>query len=135
MARYRSAPAVAATHRTVVGPCLRKRPSRSALGGIRRPPVEEPLATHRGESPNGQIDLLDSSIPFTLDELRRLYADRADYETRCVGAPEALVATGVILSDDAEAVLAQARNAWPWPVSTVVTPSCPESVTACRSCG
>jgi hypothetical protein len=85
----------------------------NALGGIRWPHVEAPLATHRGESPNGQIDLLGSSIPFPLDEVRRLYADRADYETRCAAAVEALVATGVILSDDADTVLVAARNEWP----------------------
>jgi Alpha/beta hydrolase domain len=84
----------------------------NALGGIRWPHVEVPLATHRGESPRGQIDLLGSSIPFSSDEVRRLYAGRSDYHTRCAAAVEALVATGVILPDDAEAVLVAARNEW-----------------------
>lgn len=84
----------------------------NAVGGIRWPHLEVPLATHRGESPDGQIDLLGSSTRFPPGEVRRLYPDRADYEKRCVAAVETLVATGVILSDDAEAVLQAARNEW-----------------------
>jgi hypothetical protein len=84
----------------------------NALGGIRWPHVVAPLATHRGESPRGRIDLLGSSIPFTPDEISRLYADRAEYEARCAGAVATLVATGAILADDADKVLAAARNLW-----------------------
>jgi hypothetical protein len=84
----------------------------NALGGIRWPHLEAPMATHRGESPVGRIDLMGSSVPFPEDDVRRLYADRADYDARCAAAVESLVATGVVLSDDAEGVLAAARDEW-----------------------
>jgi hypothetical protein len=71
----------------------------NAMAAIRRARVEVPRATLCGE--------------FPLDEVRRLYADRADCETPCAAAIEARGATGVIRTDDADAVLVAARNEWP----------------------
>ena len=70
----------------------------NAMAAIRRARGEGPRATH--------------CAGFLLDEVRRLYADRADYETLCAAAVEARGATGVILTDDADAVLVAARNEW-----------------------
>lgn len=86
-----------------------------AVGGIRLPQVEVPLATNsaipRGD---GIFALLGGSCdPFPADEVQALYGSRAAYLDRFEAAAERAVAAGVLLPRDVAALLEEAGGLWP----------------------
>ena len=84
----------------------------NALGGIRWPDLEAPLATHRGEpEPGGFPFSLGLSTPFPEEKVRALYPDHAAWFAKYKAAVEHLVDTEVILPDDAAEMLARAASA------------------------
>jgi hypothetical protein len=75
----------------------------NALGGIRWPDLEAPLGTHIGEcSPTGFANLNGSTSMFDADTVRALYGDKETWVKRYSKAVDDLVASGVVLPDDAE---------------------------------
>jgi hypothetical protein len=90
-------------------PALPRDEHGNARGGIRWPDLEAPLGTHVGESPaEGFANLMGSSTPFPAEKVRALYRDRDAWFARYRAATAQLVATEVVLPDDAEAMLARA---------------------------
>jgi len=103
----------------------------NALGGIRHPMVDAPLATHTGwslrASGYGEGDLFTiqgSMIPFALTEAERQrasdprpsvearYASRDVWATRLAAATDRLVAERLLLPEDGDRLLAAARESW-----------------------
>ena len=83
----------------------------NALGGIRWPDVEAPLATHVGENLTDNIaNVGGSSTPFPPEKVRALYPDHATWYRKYEAAVEQLVADQVVLPDDAAAMLARAAE-------------------------
>jgi len=80
----------------------------NALGGIRTPPVDVPVATLSGEpgpSPSVLCSLLGSTTPFSDARLAELYPTRADYEQRFAESADATIAAGFGLDDDRDALM------------------------------
>ena len=77
----------------------------NAVGGIRWPHVAVPLGTHRAEPPSeGRADLMGSTTAFDPEKVRRLYGTLEQYQKRFADAVDELVATGVVLPEDADSV-------------------------------
>jgi hypothetical protein len=105
-------PSVAPIELTGSPPALRRDEHGIAVGGLRLPQVEVPVATLLGTN-DGEpmVQLVGSSLPFTADKLRQLYPDRGEYTKRFRAAADAAVAAGYLLPRDAEAMVAQAEAA------------------------
>ena len=103
----------------------------NALGGIRHPMVDAPLATHTGwslrASGYGEGDLFTiqgSMVPFATTEAERQragdprpsvearYASRDVWATRLAAATDRLVADRLLLPEDGDRLLAAARESW-----------------------
>jgi len=77
----------------------------NAVGGIRWPHVVVPLGTHRAEPPSeGRADLMGTTTAFDPEKVRKLYGTLEEYEKRFANAVVDLVATGVVLPEDADSV-------------------------------
>lgn len=78
----------------------------NALGGIRTPQVDVPVAVVSGLGQSGEsfCGLFGSTRPFSTDELAALYTDRADFTARWNEAVERAEAAGTLLPEDAEAL-------------------------------
>ncbi len=77
----------------------------NALGGIRWPHVVVPLGIHRAEPPSGgRADLMGTTTAFDPEKVRSLYGSREEYEKRFAEAVTDVVATGVVLPEDADSV-------------------------------
>jgi hypothetical protein len=103
----------------------------NALGGIRHPLLDAPLATHAGWSlraagfAEGELFTVQGSmIPFaaTEDERQRIddprpslearYSSREAWATQLAAATERLVAERLLLQEDADRLIAAARESW-----------------------
>jgi len=83
-----------------------------ALGGIRTPPVDVPVAVLSGvpgPSPSLLCILLGSTTPFSTERLAALYTSREDYEQRYATATDDVIDAGFVLEDDRGALLAYAE--------------------------
>ncbi len=83
----------------------------NALGGIRLPPIDVPVASYRSDICNlGGI-----TIPFGAQKLQRLYPTHADYYCQMQAATVASVADGYMLAIDGEDLMRrveQVSNRW-----------------------
>lgn len=83
----------------------------NALGGIRLPPIEVPVASYRSDLCNlGGI-----TIPFTALQLQQRYPTHADYFCRMKAATERSLAEGFLLPEDAADLMQrveQSANRW-----------------------
>jgi hypothetical protein len=89
-------------------PQIRRNADGIALGGIRTPPVDVPVAALSGApGPNPAIIciLLGSTTPFSAARLAQLYPSRAVYEQRYKEATDAAIDAGYVLRDDRTALL------------------------------
>ena len=80
-----------------------------ALGGIRTPPVDVPVATLSGApgpNPSTICLLLGSTKPFTAARLAQLYPSRADYLQRYDADADKTIKAGFVLPQDRAALLA-----------------------------
>jgi len=103
----------------------------NALGGLRHPLLEAPLATHTGWSLRatgyGEGDLFTiqgSMIPFAATEaerqrvgdprlsLERRYGSRDAWAVRLAEAADRLVAERLLLAEDGDRLVAAARESW-----------------------
>jgi hypothetical protein len=83
----------------------------NARGGIRLPELAMPTATYQGVAMGtGRLPLFGAATPFTDDELRARYPDRATYERGWNDAVDALVATGALRPEDTPAMRARAAD-------------------------
>jgi len=83
-----------------------------ALGGIRTPPVDVPVAAVSGvpgPNPSTICLLLGSTKPFAADRLAQLYPSRAKYLQRYKAAVDATIKAGFALPEDRAALLAFAE--------------------------
>ncbi len=93
-------------------PAFARDPHGNAVGGIRMPDLEAPLATHRSEAePGGGPFGLGHTTPFPAEKVRSLYPDQAAWYAKYEAAVKHLVETKAILPDDAESLLFYARAA------------------------
>ncbi|MET0628642.1 MAG: alpha/beta hydrolase domain-containing protein [Acidimicrobiia bacterium] len=80
----------------------------NARGGIRLPEIAAPIAEYRGMAfGTGRAPLFGSARPFSDDEVRSLYRDRAAYVAQWRDAVDALVESGAVRPDDASAMKAR----------------------------
>jgi alpha/beta hydrolase family protein len=80
-----------------------------ALGGIRTPPVDAPVATLSGApSPNPTTIclLVGSTKPFTAAQLARLYPTRTDYVSKYGAFADSAIKAGFVLQADRPALIA-----------------------------
>ncbi|HET9730528.1 MAG TPA: alpha/beta hydrolase domain-containing protein, partial [Acidimicrobiia bacterium] len=80
-----------------------------ALGGIRTPPVDVPVAavsSVAGPNPSIICLLLGSAKPFSVARLAQLYPSRADYLRKFTADVDATIKAGFALQDDRAALLA-----------------------------
>ncbi len=83
----------------------------NALGGIRTPQVDVPVATLSGEASEGgsvACLLMGSTTPLTADRLGELYPSPDDYSDAYAEAADAAIESGFVLEDDRDALLADA---------------------------
>jgi len=86
-----------------------------ARGGIRLPQVEAPIARNSAVPRTADIFgiLEGSSEPFSPDEIRQLYADKATFLSRFRTAAERAVEAGVLMPRDVGPLLEEASDNWP----------------------
>jgi hypothetical protein len=84
-----------------------------AVGGIRTPPVDVPVATLSGQpgpNPSTICLLLGSTTPLPDARLRELYPSRADYQQRFEQGADAAVEAGFLLDEDRDALIDYAES-------------------------
>ncbi|MBL7495841.1 hypothetical protein I6A84_38075 [Frankia sp. CNm7] len=99
---------------TTAAPTIRRDADGIALGGVRTPPVEVPVAALSGvPGPNPAVIclLLGSTKPFGADRLAALYPSRDDYQRRYDAATAATITAGFVLAEDRAALAAYAQPA------------------------
>jgi hypothetical protein len=86
-----------------------------ALGGIRLPQVEVPLAHNSAiqRTPDVFARLVGSHEAFSVETMRQLYGDRDDYLARYEEAAEEAAAASVILARDIEPLITEAATKVP----------------------
>jgi hypothetical protein len=80
-----------------------------ALGGIRTPPVDVPVAVLSGvpgPKPGLLCLLLGSTTPLPAERLAELYSSPEDYEQRYDAAADEVIGAGFVLAEDRDALLA-----------------------------
>lgn len=85
------------------GPRLLRDPHGNALGGVRTPHVDVPIARLTGDGQTGSLfcALFGSTVPFDSAKLATLYPNRAAYLDAFHAAADAAVAAGFVLAPDA----------------------------------
>jgi hypothetical protein len=78
----------------------------NALGGVRTPPVDVPVATLTGEV----TPLIGNTTPFTVEELVERYGTEGSYLDAFAAAIETAVSTGFILEEDVDELRAEAGS-------------------------
>ena len=94
-------------------PAIRRDALGNAIGGIRLPELEAPVAEYRGRddtAPGGLGALYGWMRPFTRAELQSLYASRDVYAKTYADAVDRLVASGALRPDDAPAMKAHGEE-------------------------
>ena len=95
------------------GVVIRRDERGNALGGLRTPPVDVPIAALSGEPRPGASALcssLGSTTPFDEATFRELYPTHEAYLDTYRTALDATVAAGFILPPEADAMLAEAAS-------------------------
>lgn len=92
---------------------LRRDADGNALGGIRTPAVDAPVAAHSGESAGDEIifQLFGSTIPFTPEQLAARYPTHEDYVTAVTASADAAVAARFLLPEDRDRLIEEAEAA------------------------
>ncbi len=82
-----------------------------AIGGVRTPAVDAPVATHSGESAGDEIifQLFGSTVPFTPEQLQARYPRQEDYVAAVTISADAAVAARFLLPDDRDRIVEEAR--------------------------
>jgi hypothetical protein len=94
-------------------PAIRRDALGNALGGIRTPELDVPMAAYSGTAVPGQpqtCELFGSTVPFTTATLLSLYPTHADYVAKFDAATRKAVEAGFILPADAVQIEAAASS-------------------------
>jgi hypothetical protein len=83
-----------------------------AIGGIRTPPVDAPVATLSGvtEAESVFCSLFGTTVPFSAERLAARYASTADHVAAVEAAADRAVREGFLLPVDRDAMVADARS-------------------------
>jgi len=111
-----TAPVIAPRIDVVAGasPQIRRNADGIALGGIRTPPVDVPVAALSGApgpNPSTICLLLGSTKPFSAARIAQLYPSRAAYVQRYDADADAAIKAGFVLPEDRAALVAFAQPA------------------------
>jgi hypothetical protein len=90
-------------------PQIRRNADGIALGGVRTPPVDVPVAALSGipgPNPSTICLLLGSTQPLSAARLAQLYSATNDYLQRYTKAADNAIASGFVLPEDREALMA-----------------------------
>ncbi len=92
---------------------IRRDADGNAVGGIRTPAVDAPVAAHSGESAGDEIifQLFGSTIPFTAEQLQARYPSHEAYVAAVTSSADAAVAARFLLPDDRDRIVEEARAA------------------------
>jgi len=84
----------------------------NAIGGVRLPHVEAPVAAlyGQGDASGWLMSLSGKTIPFSDEKLRGLYGDHATYVAKVKASADAAVVSGTLLAPDAAALVAAAES-------------------------
>lgn len=86
-------------------------PFGNAVGGVRLPEMEAPVARYQGAAfGSGHGALFGAALPFTKEQLRELYPTTGAYVVRWDAAVERLLADGVLRYEDADTMRARGRS-------------------------
>ena len=94
-------------------PAVRRDRHGNALGGVRLPELEAPIATHLGtrtDTTNGLAALAGQTIPLPRDDLLRSTPDLAAYLSAWDSAVDKLTGLGLVLDEDTAMVRARGRS-------------------------
>ena len=94
-------------------PALARDPLGNALGGVRTPDVDVPVAALSGDAPEGAsvlCALFGTTTPFDGATLRHRYGDEAGYRAAFARAFDEAVAAGFLLDEDRPALSARAAS-------------------------
>jgi len=93
-------------------PAIARDEAGNAIGGVRTPLVDVPVATLSGEGPAGKLLgwLVGQTVPLPADELARRYGDHAGYLAAFTESLDATIALGFVLPEDRAALLASANE-------------------------
>jgi len=90
---------------------IRRDPNGNALGGLRMPYIEAPVAAHTGYLTAGGFGgVMGAKKPFPAETLKALYPDQDAYVAKFSAATDRLLAGRWISREDAEAMKAAARS-------------------------
>jgi hypothetical protein len=99
---------------TMTGNAFTRDPHGNALGGIRTPAVDVPIAAHSGLSGSGSgvfCFLFGSTKPFDAATLRSLYPTHDDYVAKVTASADQTVTRGFIAAGEAAEIIAAAQAA------------------------
>jgi hypothetical protein len=84
-----------------------------AIGGIRTPAVDAPIAVHTGTNPTDSVicSLFGSTTPLTPEQLAERYEDHDAYVAAVTESAEAAVADGFLRRQTADDLIAEAEAA------------------------
>ena len=105
-----------------------------ALGGLRLPSIQAPIATSNGiNTGGGTCDRWGYTEPFSGATLSALYPDHATYVAKVTAAAQASLAAGYIEQDAADRIIQEAKDSQIGTASTEVTGDVTASVPATLS--
>lgn len=87
----------------------------NALGGVRLPDLDAPVATYAPNNGGGNVPgaclLLGTTTPFSPDRIRQLYPNHATYVAKFTAAADRALRAGYLLRPDHDEAVARARTA------------------------
>lgn len=92
-------------------PTIARDPLGNAIGGVRPPEIEVPIACNVGNVPGvpALAGLGGGTTPFSMEELKRLYPTKADYVGKVTAAAISAEKSGVILPKEARKYISEAN--------------------------
>lgn len=110
-----SAPAKAGRIAVDANGVIRRDDHGNALGGIRTPQLDVPVATLSGEGGTGSgfCKIAGVTVPFSLAEVTSLYGSKSAYLAKFDASMNSAIAKGFLLQADATAMHDAASSGWP----------------------
>jgi hypothetical protein len=114
-ARGGAAPPAATPISMVLGLIVLRDADQNALGGVRLPDLDAPVAAYAPNNSGGNVAgaclLLGTTTPFTPARIRQLYPDHATYVARFTEAADRALRAGYLLKPDYDEAMARAQAA------------------------
>ncbi|CAM4075088.1 alpha/beta hydrolase domain-containing protein [Kibdelosporangium persicum] len=114
-ARGGAAPPTAPPITMLLGLIIVRDSDQNALGGVRLPDLDTPVATYSPNNSGGNVPgacmLLGTTTPFSEARIRQLYPDHATYVAKFVAAANRALTGGYLLRPDYDEAVARARDA------------------------